>query len=160
MTTVNKSDHPESEKSAKHIYKEYYNNSSSDVKLISIIGAWGTGKSTIKKKLKNKITDKNTIVVTYDALQFEEISQVTSELYNTIAKSIKSRPFNLALITKLYNAIKKAIQSRPFNLTTQFKKIRKFTSEICIKNKFKAIAQLKKKALPNQYLPHKFGLVL
>lgn len=60
-------------------------------RIFSIIGSWGTGKSKVKEELLKLIgeeKDDKTFTVTYDALQFEETSQVTSELYNVIANSL------------------------------------------------------------------------
>jgi hypothetical protein len=89
-------------------------------KIIAVIGSWGTGKTTIKNLLKNNLDQnrKNIIIATYNALQFEEKSQVTSELYNEIAKSFSFKLFNVSSWLWSY----------------------------CIKAKFRAIAQLKKES--------------
>ncbi|MBX9865912.1 MAG: KAP family NTPase [Burkholderiales bacterium] len=103
-----------SESNAKNIYdtllvknesKKYEN------EIISIIGSWGSGKSSVKNILHEDYCSEktHTITSTYNALQFEEKSQVTAELYNVIAQSL---PKSLLLG----------------------------------KNKFKAIAQLKKES--------------
>ncbi len=78
-----------SQKNAKPFYDEYLKDNNSGI--FSIIGSWGTGKSTIKEKLLELINSKNddkTVTAVYDALQYEEASQVTSQLYNVIAKPL------------------------------------------------------------------------
>lgn len=78
-----------SENNAKSFYDTHLKKNKSSG-IFSVVGSWGTGKSTMKKKLLKLINRKmgdKTITVAYDALQFEETSQVTSELYNVIAKS-------------------------------------------------------------------------
>lgn len=79
-----------SEKNAKDFYDTHLQGSNNN-RIFSIIGSWGTGKSKVKEellKLIDKEKDDKTFTVTYDALQFEETSQVTSELYNVIANSL------------------------------------------------------------------------
>lgn len=86
---MDKKDVSISQKNAKFFYDEYLKNNNSGI--FSIIGSWGTGKSTIKEKLLELINSKNndkTVTAVYDALQYEETSQVTSQLYNVIAKPL------------------------------------------------------------------------
>lgn len=83
-----------SQENAKNINKtflaKYPSGSSDDDKIISIIGSWGTGKSTVKEILHEEFckNTQNTITSVYDALQFEDKSQVTSELYNVVSQSL------------------------------------------------------------------------
>ncbi len=62
---------------------------------IAVSGEWGCGKSTSKeefiKKCKNTTDSKKIITVNYNALQFEEISQITSDLYCKIAQEIDNK---------------------------------------------------------------------
>lgn len=61
---------------------------------IAILGEWGCGKSTSKeefiKKCKNNTDSKQIITIDYKALQFEETSQITSDLYCQISEAIKN----------------------------------------------------------------------
>jgi hypothetical protein len=78
-----------SENNAQDFYDIHIKDNNSS-EIISVIGSWGTGKSKVKEELLELINEEKgdrTITVAYDALQFEETSQVTSELYNVIAKS-------------------------------------------------------------------------
>lgn len=86
---TDKKDFSISEKNAEVFHDKYLTRN--DSQIFSIIGSWGTGKSTIKEKLLKSINSKNngkTVTVVYDALQYEETSQVTSQLYNVIAKPL------------------------------------------------------------------------
>lgn len=86
---TDKKDFSISEKNAEVFYDEYLTKNDSGI--FSIIGSWGTGKSKIKEKLLESINSKNngkTVTAVYDALQYEETSQVTSQLYNVIANSL------------------------------------------------------------------------
>jgi hypothetical protein len=86
---MDKKDVSISQKNAKSFYDEYLKDNNSGI--FSIIGSWGTGKSTIKEKLLELINSRNndkTVTAVYDALQYEETSQVTSQLYNVIAKPL------------------------------------------------------------------------
>jgi hypothetical protein len=88
-----------SRKNAEKIYEQYLSNKTNDkpheisnVMIIAVSGSWGTGKSSTKDQLIGFIEDnpedlKNRIIVNYDVLPFEEHTQVTSELYNSIAKN-------------------------------------------------------------------------
>ena len=81
-----------SELNAESIYDWFILNQSDDKNLagtiISIEGTYGSGKSTIKEKLKKKFRINETILVDYVALQHEEPSQVTSQLYMKIGDKL------------------------------------------------------------------------
>lgn len=86
---TDKEDFSISENNAQDFYDTHIKDNNSS-EIISVIGSWGTGKSKVKEELLELINEEKgdkTITVAYDALQFEETSQVTSELYNVIAKS-------------------------------------------------------------------------
>lgn len=88
-------DTSKSQENANSFYDTHLTDRNSS-EIISVVGSWGTGKSKVKEELLELINRKmgdKTITVAYDALQFEETSQVTSELYNVIAKSLSRWDF-------------------------------------------------------------------
>lgn len=98
-------DFPISKENSEKIYKKFLENQlycnskkcNFKTKIISIVGSWGTGKSTIVRHLYNKLPDEDLSkchIVQYNALEFEDKSQVTSELYNNIAKAKNLCRFN------------------------------------------------------------------
>lgn len=74
---------------ADKIYRAFIDVKDEDIEArnIFINSGWGTGKSTIKQILIDKIKEekKHIKLVSFDAIQLEESSQVTSNLYYTIA---------------------------------------------------------------------------
>jgi len=86
--------HRISEINAKNIFTEFIDKPDRN-KIVSIEGSYGSGKSTTKEELKKLLSnadDKNGhyILVDYRALQYEEVSQITSQLYIQIAKKMHS----------------------------------------------------------------------
>ncbi len=81
-----------SESNAKEIYDRFITTQSDEKDatgtIISIEGTYGSGKSTIKEKFKKKLDINKTILVDYVALQHEEPSQVTSQLYMKIGDKL------------------------------------------------------------------------
>ncbi len=81
-----------SELHAQSIYDRFISPQSDDKDAngttISIEGTYGSGKSTIKEKFKKKLDINKTILVDYVALQHEEPSQVTSQLYMKIGDKL------------------------------------------------------------------------
>lgn len=59
-------------------------------RLVAINGDYGSGKSTVKSELQNKLetTDGDYTVIDFNALEFESKSQITSALYYEISKNI------------------------------------------------------------------------
>ncbi|MDQ5920694.1 MAG: NTPase protein [Pseudomonadota bacterium] len=57
-----------------------------DSLLVSVTGSYGSGKTTVKKELKNKLQSEKCTVIDFCALQFEDKSQITSALYYKIAE--------------------------------------------------------------------------
>lgn len=113
MKNPTKSNIQFSQINAEDIYKEFLTKQSSDKsyenEIISIIGSWGTGKSTVKEILHDRLckNTQNTITSVYDALQFEDKSQVTSELYNVVAQSIPNSLFCKKIKFKAIAQLKK-----------------------------------------------------
>lgn len=120
---------PESFKSATEICDLIEKKINHKGNIISIIGGWGTGKSTIKEIICSMVIKKYNFIK-FDAIEFEEKSQVTSELYNTISKSFPSKkmilkyfPINLCIWSKYHKfraigQLKK--ESNAQNLSTTF----------------------------------------
>lgn len=109
-------DKPYSKAEADIIFAKFINIDNKDRSAHNIFlnGGWGTGKSTIKEILIDKIKSEcvDTKLVVFDAVQAEENSQVTSDFYYTISKAFSR-----------------------WNLL-----------DLMLRNKFRAIAHLKKES--------------
>lgn len=81
-----------SEINAREIHRKFFDNSGNTTsQIISIEGTFGSGKSTVKDELKKLLKEKSfnsVICVDYKALQYEETSQITSQLYMQIADEL------------------------------------------------------------------------
>lgn len=98
--------------------------------IFSIVGGWGTGKSKIKEILMNLLLKKKYKVIDFNAIEFEEKAQITSEIYNKISKSFlpsflpfRFLPLNLFIWSKFHKfraiaQLKK--ESNAQNLSTSF----------------------------------------
>lgn len=75
-----------------------------DDSVLLVNGTWGSGKTTIKEMINEELKTSYDII-NYNAIEFEEKSQVTSELYNTMSKFFslcKFLPSNLLIFTKFH----------------------------------------------------------
>lgn len=102
-----------STKLSDELYRKYFEKEKTTrARNILIMGGWGTGKTTVKNKLIDKVKQSYpTIkVVDFNAMQFEEDSQVTSQFYYTISKAfltIPLFPFGLKNKFKAVSYLKK-----------------------------------------------------
>lgn len=88
----------ESKKLANELFSNYLNRRvQRKSENILIIGGWGTGKSTIKQFLAKKLIDigrreyQKIHIIEFNAMQFEESSQVTSHFYSTIGNYFNNK---------------------------------------------------------------------